>query len=123
MCRDVAPKKWFILEAPRRVDCESGRVQFHLHCSHCTMYILVVYFYKFNPGVDRWQLLTTHTSKSLCKPDMRISLFNCDVSQTLFVIKIALLFIKDRVPALTIFLTTSWLKSKPSTVLAGTEVE
>jgi hypothetical protein len=51
------------------------------------LYILVVYFYKFNPGVDRWQLLTTHTSKSLCEPDMRISMFKCDVPQTLFFIK------------------------------------
>jgi hypothetical protein len=53
------------------------------------LYILVVYFHKFNPGVDRWQLLTTHTSKYLCEPDMRISMFNCDVSQTLFAINSA----------------------------------
>jgi hypothetical protein len=53
------------------------------------MYILVVYFHKFNPGVDRWQLLATHTSKSLCEPDMRISMFNCDVSQTLSAINSA----------------------------------
>jgi hypothetical protein len=32
------------------------------------LYIFEVYFHKFNPGVDRWQLLTTHTSKSLCEP-------------------------------------------------------
>jgi hypothetical protein len=47
------------------------------------------YFHKFNPGVDRWQLLATHTSKSLCEPDMRISMFNCDVSQTLSAINSA----------------------------------
>jgi hypothetical protein len=47
------------------------------------------YFHKFNPGVDRWQLLATHTSKSLCEPDKRISMFNCDVSQTLSAINSA----------------------------------
>ncbi len=36
----------------------------------------------------------TQTSNSLHEPDMRISMFNCDVPQTLFVI-IALLFNKD----------------------------
>jgi hypothetical protein len=43
----------------------------------------------FNQGVDRWQLLANHTSKSLCEPDMRISMFNCDVSQTLSAINSA----------------------------------
>jgi hypothetical protein len=53
------------------------------------LYILAVYFHKFNPGVDRWQLHATHTSKSLCEPDMRISMFNCVVSQTLSAINSA----------------------------------
>jgi hypothetical protein len=72
------------------------------------MYILVVYFYKFNPGVDRWQLLTTRTSKSLCEPDMRISMFNCDVSQTLFVINSAADSLKIIGTNLCVFLTTSF---------------
>ncbi len=78
------------------------------YCSHCTYYYY--YFSKFKPGVDRWQLLTTHTSDSLCEPDMRISIFNCDVHQTLSVINSAAVSLKIINTRLAVFLST--LKSE-----------
>jgi hypothetical protein len=72
------------------------------------LYIFAVYFHKFNPGVDRWQLLTTHTSKSLCEPYMRISMFNCVVSQSLSAINSAAVSIKIISTDLWVFL--KWFK-------------
>jgi hypothetical protein len=57
--------------------------------------------------VDRWQLLTcTHTPNSLCEPDMRISMFSCDVPQTLFVINSAAVSLKIINTRLTVFLNS-----------------
>ncbi len=80
------------------------------------MYILAVYFHKFNPGVDRWQLLATHTSKSLCEPDMRISMFNCDVSQTLSAINSAADSIKIISTDLWVFLSLLILNHEKNTI-------
>jgi hypothetical protein len=74
------------------------------------LYIFAVYFHKFNPGVDRWQLLTTHTSKSLCEPYMRISMFNCVVSQSLSAINSAADSIKIISTDLWVFLSFEFFR-------------
>ncbi len=66
----------------------------HIRYIVAIVHICNIISLSLTPGVDRWQLLTTHTSKSLCEPDMRISMFNCDVSQTLFVINSAAVSLK-----------------------------